>query len=64
MVGDEEGVVCVPQHLAHEVAEAAVEQDALEAWIQHEIRSGKPLRGTYPPDAETRGRYLDSRNSG
>src|SRR3954447_17111829 len=64
MVGDEEGVVCVPRHLAQEIAEAAVEQDAQEAWIQNEIRNGKPLRGTYPPDAETRRRYLDSRNSG
>ena len=31
MVGDEEGVVCVPQHLADEVAEAAHEQEELEA---------------------------------
>jgi regulator of RNase E activity RraA len=64
MVGDEEGVVCVPQHLAAEVARAAMEQDALESWIQQEIRAGKPLRGTYPPDEETRRRYLDHRNSG
>jgi regulator of RNase E activity RraA len=64
MVGDEEGVVCVPQHLAHEVARAAREQDELEAWIQQQIRDGKPLRGTYPPDAETRRRYHDRRSSG
>src|SRR4051795_4662529 len=48
MVGDEEGVVCVPAQLAAEVAKAAVKQDQLEAWIQGEIASGKPLRGTYP----------------
>src|SRR5689334_7421200 len=64
MVGDEEGVVCVPQHLAHEVAQAAKEQEEMEAWIQNEIRQGKPLRGTYPPDEATRRRYLDHRNSG
>jgi regulator of RNase E activity RraA len=64
MVGDEEGVVCVPQHLAREVAEAAREQEELEAWIQNEIRSGKPLRGTYPPDPTTLARYHDSRSSG
>src|SRR3954447_15004831 len=57
MVGDAEGVVCVPRHLAAEVAEAAAEQEALEHFIQREIEDGKPLRGTYPPDAETRRRY-------
>src|SRR3954464_9073711 len=53
MVGDEEGVVCIPRHLAEEVAEAAFKQDDLERFIQAEIASGKPLRGTYPPDADT-----------
>ena len=64
MVGDEEGVVCVPQHLAHEVARAAVEQDELETWIQQQIAEGRPLRGTYPPDADTLGRYHQHRTSG
>jgi regulator of RNase E activity RraA len=57
MVGDAEGVVCIPRHLADEVAEAAVDQDDLERFIQGEIARGKPLRGTYPPDEETLARY-------
>ena len=61
MVGDAEGVVCVPRHLAAEVAEAAAEQEALERFIQREIEDGRPLRGTYPPDAETRARYEQAR---
>jgi regulator of RNase E activity RraA len=61
MVGDAEGVVCVPAHLAAEVAEAAVEQEELERFIQREIEGGRPLRGTYPPDAETRARYARAR---
>lgn len=64
MVGDEEGVVCVPQHLATEVAEAAAEQEQLEAWIASEITAGKPLRGTYPPDRTTMERYHQQRTSG
>src|SRR4051794_10349212 len=64
MVGDQEGVVCVPQHLAQEIAQQAAEQDELEAWIHEEIRQGRPLRGTYPPDEQTRRRYHDSRSSG
>jgi regulator of RNase E activity RraA len=59
MVGDEEGVVCVPAHLAAEVAEAAAEQEELERFIGAEIAAGKPLRGTYPPDADTLARYHD-----
>jgi regulator of RNase E activity RraA len=64
LVGDEEGVVCVPRHLAAEVARAAQEQEELEAWIQNEIAQGKPLRGTYPPDEATLGRYHQGRSSG
>lgn len=57
MVGDREGVVVIPRHLADEVAHEAAEQERMEAFILGEVRSGKPLRGTYPPDAETRARY-------
>jgi regulator of RNase E activity RraA len=64
MVGDGEGVVCIPQHLADEVAHAAHEQEQLEAWIANEIAQGKPLRGTYPPDQATRARYEAFRADG
>ena len=60
MVGDEEGVVCIPQHLAAEVAEAAREQEKLERFIQHEVSNGAPLRGTYPPNEDTLERYRES----
>jgi regulator of RNase E activity RraA len=53
MVGDAEGVVCVPAHLADEIAEPAAAQEELERFILQEIANGKPLRGTYPPDEET-----------
>ena len=64
MVGDEDGVVCVPAEMAGEVAEAAKEQEELEAWLGREIANGRPLRGTYPPDAATRERYHQQRSSG
>jgi regulator of RNase E activity RraA len=57
IVGDAEGVVCVPRHLAAEVARAGLEQEHLEAFILTEIEAGSPLRGVYPPDAATRERY-------
>jgi regulator of RNase E activity RraA len=64
MVGDREGVLCVPQHLAEEVAEAAFEQERLERFIAGEIRDGKPMRGRYPPDEDTLRRYHDRPSSG
>lgn len=57
IVGDAEGVVCVPRRLAAEVARAALEQEHLEAFILTEIDAGGPLRGVYPPDPATRERY-------
>jgi regulator of RNase E activity RraA len=53
IVGDEEGVVCIPAHLADEIAQPAAEQEDLERFILGEIESGRPLKGTYPPDEET-----------
>lgn len=57
IVGDAEGVVVIPAHLADEVAADAVEQERLERFIAQEIARGEPLPGTYPPNAATRARY-------
>src|SRR3546814_2317787 len=57
VVGDLEGVVIVPRHLADEVAKDAFEQEQVEEFIIGEVRAGKPLRGTYPPDADAKARY-------
>jgi regulator of RNase E activity RraA len=57
MVGDPDGVVVIPRHLADEVAADAAEQELLETWILGEVRGGKGIFGLYPPDDETRTRY-------
>lgn len=57
LVGDADGVVCVPRDIAAEVAEAAVAQERLEDFVQRTIESGEPLRGNYPPDAAALARY-------
>jgi regulator of RNase E activity RraA len=54
MIGDRDGVVCVPRHLVAEVAEAAARQEHLEEYLLSRVQAGAPLRGTYPPDAATR----------
>lgn len=57
MVGDDEGVVVIPHHLADEVARDAVEQEKMEAFLLERIEAGARLAGTYPPNAETRAAY-------
>lgn len=57
MVGDEEGVVCVPREHASAIAEPAVRQELLEEFLQRRVAGGAPLRGTYPPDEQTLAEY-------
>lgn len=57
IVGDGDGVVVIPAAMADEVAEAAAEQERLEAFLFKEISAGAPLFGTYPPDEATLARY-------
>jgi regulator of RNase E activity RraA len=61
IVGDQEGVICIPAHLADEIAEPAARQEELERFILQEIEGGRPLRGVYPPDEATLTRYHESR---
>ena len=51
IVGDENGAVCVPRHLAAEVARAAIAQEHLEVFVLERIKGGAPIDGTYPPNA-------------
>jgi regulator of RNase E activity RraA len=53
LVGDEEGVVVVPRHLAAEIAGPAAEQEELERFILERVEAGAPLTGAYPPDERT-----------
>jgi regulator of RNase E activity RraA len=57
MVGDGEGVICVPRGVAVEVAARGAEQDELEAFVLQKVRGGAPLPGTYPPNAATRAEF-------
>jgi len=61
LVGDGEGVVVIPAHLAAEVARDAHEQETLEEFVLGEITGGRALPGTYPPNADTLARYREWR---
>ncbi len=57
LVGDADGVVCIPRHLADEVARTGAELDELEAFVLEKIKAGAPVPGTYPPNEQTRAEY-------
>lgn len=50
MVGDAEGVVVVPTHLADEVAAQAIHTEAKEEYIRSKLLKGAPILGLYPPN--------------
>ncbi|MCY4605975.1 MAG: ribonuclease activity regulator RraA, partial [Gemmatimonadetes bacterium] len=57
LVGDGEGVVVIPAHLAEEVAIEAEEMEQKERFITEKIRAGASIVGTYPPDEQTLAEY-------
>jgi regulator of RNase E activity RraA len=57
MVGDGEGVICVPRALAEAVATAGLDQERLEAFLLEKVKAGAPLPGVYPPNAATLAEY-------
>jgi regulator of RNase E activity RraA len=48
MVGDAEGVIVIPAHLADEVASEAVEMTAFEDFVAEEVMKGRSILGLYP----------------
>jgi regulator of RNase E activity RraA len=49
VVGDAEGVVVVPAHLADEVAKEAMEMTVFEDFVAEEVMKGRSILGLYPP---------------
>ena len=50
VVGDGEGVVVLPAHLANELAAEAFEQTVYEDFVIEKIKEGRPIFGLYPGD--------------
>lgn len=59
IVGDGEGVIVIPRHLAREVAIDTAEQERVERFVIEEVRKGAPVIGTYPPNEAARARYAE-----
>ena len=52
VVGDAEGVVVIPAHLADEVAAEATEMTVFEDFVQEQVMAGRSILGLYPPTDE------------
>jgi regulator of RNase E activity RraA len=52
VVGDGEGVVVIPAHIADEVADEAVEMTAFEDFVTEEVMKGRSILGLYPATEE------------
>lgn len=52
IVGDAEGVVVIPAHLADEIAAEATEMTVFEDFVQEKVMEGRSILGLYPPTDE------------
>ncbi|KAA2212312.1 ribonuclease activity regulator RraA [Teichococcus oryzae] len=52
IVGDADGVIVIPAHLADEIAAEAVEMTAFEDFVTEEVRGGRSILGLYPATDE------------
>jgi regulator of RNase E activity RraA len=57
IVGDGEGVVVIPAHIANDVAVEAAAMTEFEDWVGSQVLAGRSTFGLYPPDAETRAQF-------
>jgi regulator of RNase E activity RraA len=49
VVGDAEGVVVIPAHLADEIAAEAAEMTVFEDFVTEQVLAGRSILGLYPP---------------
>ncbi|RZI99189.1 MAG: ribonuclease activity regulator RraA [Rubrivivax sp.] len=49
VVGDAEGVIVIPAHLADDIANEAVEMTVFEDFVQDTVMAGRSVLGLYPP---------------
>jgi len=48
MVGDADGVIVLPAHLAEELADQAFEMTVFEDFVTQEVAGGRSILGLYP----------------
>lgn len=64
VVGDGEGVIVIPRHLAAEIADEAFEMTAYEDFVTEKVREGRSIVGLYPAtDPASKAEFEDWRKS-
>ncbi|MEF3048972.1 ribonuclease activity regulator RraA [Pseudotabrizicola sp. L79] len=49
VLGDGDGVMIIPRHLANDLAEESEGMELFETFVMEEVRRGVPIIGLYPP---------------
>ena len=63
VVGDAEGVVVIPAHMADEIASDAAEMTVFEEFVAEEVLKGRSILGLYPPtDPQAQADFAKWRN--
>jgi regulator of RNase E activity RraA len=52
ILGDADGVIVIPAHLADEIADETFEMTAFEDFVDEEVHKGRPIFGLYPATDE------------
>ncbi len=52
IVGDGDGAIAIPAHLADEVAQECADMESFEAFVWESVRDGQSIIGLYPPTRE------------
>jgi len=52
IVGDADGCVVIPAHLADEIADEAIEMTAFEDFVTEQVHAGRSILGLYPATEE------------
>ena len=59
LVGDGDGVMVIPAHLADEIAEVCSGMESFEAFVLEEVLAGTPIIGLYPCTKEENQRKFE-----
>ncbi|WP_350285289.1 ribonuclease activity regulator RraA [uncultured Croceitalea sp.] len=49
IVGDDDGVMVIPAHMAEEVSDQCIQMTLFEAYVMEKVNEGKSILGLYPP---------------
>ncbi|MDP3523650.1 MAG: ribonuclease activity regulator RraA [Hoeflea sp.] len=60
VVGDRDGVMVIPAHLADEIAEVCAGMESFEDFVLEEVRNGTPIIGLYPCTMEENQQKFDA----